>query len=242
MKKSKVHENFWIYGKHTCISALKNKNRKCIELLVVEKQDTDEIMQYAKSRNIKVKAVESKVFNSIFPQGVNHQSVALKVVPIANYLSVEDVAQNSAESSTIVILDQVTDTHNIGSILRTSACFNVDAVVLPYDNSPYENASIAKAACGSLDVVPLIYVVNIVNTIKILKSFNYWCYGFDCNSGEDIHILPKKRVVIFGSEDKGLRRLVKENCDQLLRIPISNNINSLNVSNAAAIALYAIRS
>jgi 23S rRNA (guanosine2251-2'-O)-methyltransferase len=153
------------------------------------------------------------------------------------------VAESSNDNSTIVILDQVTDTHNIGSILRTSACFNVNALVLPHNHSPGENASIAKAASGALDIVPLIYVTNILKTMQYLKKVGYWCYGFDCNAKENIDGIKsfeKKRVIIFGSEEKGIRRLVKENCDYLLKIPMSNAINSLNVSNAAAIGLYSM--
>lgn len=246
MKSQKTNENFWLYGRHTCISALKNKNRRCIELLVTEnfyKEHEKEIIECAKDKNIKAQIVENKIFDSILPKGVNHQGVALKVAPISNHLGIEEIAENSADSSTIVILDQVTDTHNIGSILRTSACFNVNALVLPRDHSPGENASIAKAASGALDIVPLIHVTNIVSTIKTLKDFGYWCYGFDCNAGEDINEIKsfgQKRVIILGSEEKGMRRLVKENCDYLLKIPISNTIGSLNVSNAAAIGLHSI--
>ncbi len=116
-------------------------------------------------------------------------------------------------------------------------------MVLPHNHSPSENASIAKAASGALDIVPLIYVTNIVKTMQYLKKVGYWCYGFDCNAKENIDEIKsfeKKRVIIFGSEEKGMRRLVKENCDYLLKIPMSNAINSLNVSNAAAIGLYSI--
>ncbi|OEY86703.1 23S rRNA (guanosine(2251)-2'-O)-methyltransferase RlmB [Wolbachia pipientis] len=239
----KSSQNFWLYGKHTCISALKNKNRQCLELLLSKnfyEQHTVEIEQYIKNRNIKVRTVENKAFDKILPKNVNHQCIALKVIPVSNYFSIEEVVKNSDDSSTIIILDQVTDTYNIGSILRTAACFNVDALILPYDYSPSENASIAKAASGALEIVPLIYVTNIVATMEILKNFGYWCYGFDCNTGTNLCALHKKRVIVFGSEVKGLRRLVKENCDQLLKIPISSNINSLNVSNAAAIGLYCI--
>lgn len=234
-------KSFWLYGKHTCVSALKNKNRQCIELLVTKssyKEYEKEIRQG--SRSIKVRLVESKVLNDILPKSVNHQGIALKVAPILHSLSIEEIAE---KSSTIVILDQVNDTHNIGSILRTSACFNVDAVVLPHNHSPSENASIAKAASGALDIVPLIYVTNIVKTMQYLKKVGYWCYGFDGNAEEsvdEIKSFEKKRVIIFGSEEKGMRRLVKENCDYLLKIPMSNVIDSLNVSNAAAIGLYSI--
>ncbi|WP_338406429.1 MULTISPECIES: 23S rRNA (guanosine(2251)-2'-O)-methyltransferase RlmB [unclassified Wolbachia] len=246
MKSSKTNENFWLYGKHTCMSALKNKNRRCIELLVTEnfyREHEKEIKQCANSKGIKVRLVENKILNDVLPKGANHQGIALKVAPILHNLSIEEIAESSNNSSTIVILDQVTDTHNIGSILRTSACFNVNALVLPHNHSPSENASIAKAASGALDIVPLIYVTNIVKTMQYLKKVGYWCYGFDCNTKENIDEIKsfeKKRVIIFGSEEKGVRRLVKENCDYLLKIPMSNAINSLNVSNAAAIGLYSI--
>ena len=246
MKSSKANENCWIYGKHTCISALRNKNRRCIELLVTEnfyREFEKEIKQCADSKGIKARLVENKMCNDVLPKGVNHQGIALKVTPIFHSLNIEEIAERSGENSTIVILDQITDTHNIGSILRTSACFNIDALVLPYHHSPSENASIAKTASGALDIVPLIYVTNIVKTMESLKKIGYWCYGFDCNAKENIDEIKnfgQKRVIVFGSEEKGMRRLVKENCDYLLKIPMSNVINSLNVSNAAAIGLYSI--
>ncbi|NUY39710.1 23S rRNA (guanosine(2251)-2'-O)-methyltransferase RlmB [Wolbachia endosymbiont of Litomosoides brasiliensis] len=246
MKSSKLNENFWLYGKHTCMSALKNKNRLCIELLVTEnfyREHKKEIRQCADSKGIKVQLVENKILNEVLSKSANHQGIALKVAPIFHSLSIEEIAESSSDSSTIVILDQVTDTHNIGSILRTSACFNVNALVLPYNHSPSENASIAKVASGTLDIVPLIYVTNIVKTMEYLKKVGYWCYGFDSNAKENIDKIKsfgKRIVIIFGSEEKGIRRLVKENCDHLLKIPMSNVTNSLNVSNAAAIGLYSI--
>jgi 23S rRNA (guanosine2251-2'-O)-methyltransferase len=246
VKSQKTNENFWLYGKYTCISALRNKNRRCIELLVTEnsyKEYEKEIRQYIDGKGIKAQLVENKTLNDVLSKGANHQGIALKVAPIIYNLSIEEIAESSNNSSTIVILDQVTDTHNIGSILRTSACFNVDSLVLPHDHSPSENASIAKAASGALDIVPLIHVTNIVKTMEYLKKVGYWCYGFDCNAKENIDEIKsfgEKRVIIFGSEEKGVRRLVKENCDYLLKIPMSNVIDSLNVSNAAAIGLYSV--
>ncbi|WP_025264190.1 23S rRNA (guanosine(2251)-2'-O)-methyltransferase RlmB [Wolbachia endosymbiont of Onchocerca volvulus] len=248
MKSLKVNESFWLYGKHTCMSALKNKNRQCIKLLITEsfyKEHEKEIRQCVDNKGIKFQLVENEIFNKILPKSANHQGISLKVVPILHSLSIEKITKNSSEISTIVILDQVTDTHNIGSILRTSACFNVDAAILSHNYSPSENASIAKAASGALDIIPLIYITNIVKTMKHLKKVGYWCYGFDSNAKEHINEIKRfweKRVVIFGSEEKGMRRLVKENCDYLLKIPMSNAIDSLNVSNAAAIVLYSIYS
>ncbi|MGL9733096.1 MAG: 23S rRNA (guanosine(2251)-2'-O)-methyltransferase RlmB [Wolbachia sp.] len=245
MKSLKANKNFWLYGKHACISALKNKNRQCMKLLTTEnfyKEHEKEIRQYIDCKGVKVQLVENKILNNILFKNTNHQGVALKVSPTLYNLSIEEIA-NSSDSSTIVILDQVTDTHNIGSILRTSACFNIDAMVLSYNHSPNGNASIAKAASGALDIVPLIHVTNIVKTMKYLKKVGYWCYGFDGDAKENVNWIKsfeKKIVIIFGSEEKGIRRLVRENCDYLIKIPMSNAIDSLNVSNAAAIGLYSI--
>lgn len=235
---------FWLYGKHICISALKNRNRLCYELLLSPtfyKQNYKEIKEYVEAKNVDVK-VETNKFNTIFTSHVNHQGIALKVAPLENP-QLQEITEKSKDKSTIVILDQVTDTYNVGSILRTSACFEVDALILTYKHSPHENASIAKAASGTLEITPLLYVTNIVTTIKFLKEQGYWCYGLDCSTSQNLHLINEfsaKKTIILGSEDKGLRRLVKENCDFLIKIPISPDINSLNVSNAAAIILYSV--
>lgn len=238
-------KQFWLYGKHICISALKNRNRLCYELLLSPtfyKQNYKEIKEYIEAKNVDIKVVEANKFNTIFASHVNHQGIALKVAPLDNP-QLQKIIEKSKDKSTIVILDQVTDTYNIGSILRTSACFEVDALVLTYKHSPYENASIAKAASGALEIIPLLHVTNIVQTIRLLKEQGYWCYGLDCHTSCNLYSIAKfhdKRIIIVGSEDKGLRRLVKENCDFLIKIPISPNTNSLNVSNAAAIVLHCI--
>ncbi|WP_339047453.1 23S rRNA (guanosine(2251)-2'-O)-methyltransferase RlmB [Candidatus Mesenet endosymbiont of Phosphuga atrata] len=236
-------KQFWLYGKHTCISALKNKNRLCYELLLSPafyKQNYKELEAYIAAKNVKV--AKTNKFNTILAPHANHQGIALKVAPLKNF-ELQETIEKSTNKSTILILDQITDTYNIGSILRTSACFEVDALILTYKHSPCENASIAKAASGTLEITPLLYVTNIVKTIKLLKEQGYWCYGLDCHASQNLDSISKfydKRIIIVGSEDKGLRRLVKENCDFLIKIPISSNIDSLNVSNAAAIVLYSI--
>ncbi|WP_339045597.1 23S rRNA (guanosine(2251)-2'-O)-methyltransferase RlmB [Candidatus Mesenet endosymbiont of Agriotes lineatus] len=236
-------KQFWLYGKHTCISALKNKNRLCYELLLSPtfyKQNYKELRDYIEAKNVKV--IETNKFNTILASHVNHQGIALKVAPLKNF-ELQEIIEKSTNKSTVLILDQITDTYNIGSILRTSACFGMDALILTYKHSPCENASIAKAASGTLEITPLLYVTNIVKTIKLLKEQGYWCYGLDCHASQNLDSISKfydKRIIIVGSEDKGLRRLVKENCDFLIKIPISPNIDSLNVSNAAAIVLYSI--
>ncbi|WFW29962.1 MAG: 23S rRNA (guanosine(2251)-2'-O)-methyltransferase RlmB [Wolbachia endosymbiont of Menacanthus eurysternus] len=239
-------KSFWLYGKHTCISALKNKNRRCLKLLMTHnfyKRNKKEIDQYINKKNVEAELIRNKVLDNTLPIYVNHQGIALKVLPIFQNLNIENIA-NSNNNSTLVILDQITDINNIGSILRTSVCFNVDAIVLPCNHSPNENASIAKVASGALDMIPLIRVTNIVKTMKYLKKLGYWCYGFDNSTTKkyinEINNFEKKIAIIFGSEEKGMRQLVKKSCDYLVKIPISNTINSLNISNAVAIGLFYI--
>lgn len=127
------------------MSALKNKNRRCIELLVTEnfyREHEKEIRQCVNSKGIKVRLVENKILTDVSSKGANHQGIALNVAPILYNLSIEEVAESSNDSSTIVILDQVTDTHNIGSILRTSACFNVNALVLMAKMHPLQKQQV----------------------------------------------------------------------------------------------------
>ncbi|CAI28084.1 Hypothetical tRNA/rRNA methyltransferase [Ehrlichia ruminantium str. Gardel] len=243
MTKKKI----WIYGKHPCVAALQNINRKCHELLVTENfikhnNGIQKIRELSKQKNIYPKQVNINTINSVLPPNSNHQGIALQV-SIVDTVSIEDVLSNiPTEISTIILLDQVTDVYNVGSIIRSAVCFNVHAVILPYYNSPSENCGMSKTSSGAIDMIPIVYVVNISNAIHTLKKAGYWCYGFDAKQGEPLHKikLDNKRLVIFGSENKGLRTLTKENCDFLLKIATSERIDSLNVSNAAAIALYSI--
>ena len=243
MDKSKI----WIYGKHPCIAALQNANRKCHELLITENfakhnDEMSRISELCKKKNIYPKQVNLNSINSVLPHNSNHQGIALKV-SIINSISIEDVLLNvHTETSTIILLDQITDVHNVGSIIRSAVCFNVDAIILPYHNSPSENCGMSKTSSGAIDMIPVIYAVNIVNTIKLLKKSGYWCYGFDAQEGEFFHKIKidNKRLIIFGSEGKGMRKLTKENCDFLIKIAMSEKFDSLNVSNAAAVALYSI--
>jgi 23S rRNA (guanosine2251-2'-O)-methyltransferase len=142
----------------------------------------------------------------------------------------------------IVILDQISDPHNVGAIMRTAAAFNAAAIIIAKNNAPDESANIAKIACGTMEITPIIKVVNITKTMEQIKEYGYWCIGLDGHAKQSISSsnLPDKLALVLGSEGKGIRKLVKQTCDLLVTIPMNPNVESLNVSNAAAISLYEI--
>jgi len=178
---------------------------------------------------------DKKFFNHILGE-VNHQGIAAEVSPL-NHTTYNSILEKA--SATILILDQITDPHNVGAILRNAAAFGVDCIIMPIDNSPEESGIIAKTSAGAIEVTPLIYVTNLVSFIKEAKSKGFWCYGADGEAKISAiqEKYPSKRIIIMGSEGKGMRKLVRDNCDVLIKIPTNGKIESLNVSCAAAIIL-----
>jgi len=163
-----------------------------------------------------------------------------KLVPEINELHSKEMLK----SDIIVMLDQVTDPHNIGSIMRSCSLFNCNSIIVSNDNAPDITATMAKAASGALEVINYISVVNLSRAIIQFKKNNYWIYGLDSNEkmkNKNLD-LPSRCVLVFGSEGKGLRNLTKKECDELVSIPIKKNddynIDSLNVANACSITLY----
>ncbi len=240
MKKSKKifttnHKKpdiFYIYGKHAVLAALNNPLRKK-NILYISHKNSEFVKDY--SQILPIKVISSAEFDSILPLDSLHQGFALEVHPLSEP-KLEKLIPTDA--SLIVILDQVTDPHNVGAILRSAAAFGVTAVINSFHNSPAENAIIAKVACGALDITPYIRVTNISTTLELLKKHGFWCFGLDGHTNEYFpNDIPTKTCIILGSEDKGIRRLVRVNCDALYKIKISPQMESLNVSTTAAIAM-----
>ena len=233
-----------IYGSHAVYAALQNPSRTHQKLFVSQNQREN------MDKNIKklipdVNELHSKEMFKMFGNDSVHQGIVLRTSKLLQP-KLEEILLKTKElkSDIIIMLDQVTDPNNIGSIMRSCALFNCKSIIVSNDNAPDINANMAKAASGALEKVNYISVVNLSRAIIQLKKNNYWIYGLDSNKkfdGEKLEI-PSKCVLIFGSEGKGLRNLTKKECDGIISIPMKvskeYNIDSLNVSNACSIALY----
>ncbi|TAL01326.1 MAG: RNA methyltransferase, partial [Rhodospirillaceae bacterium] len=175
-----------------------------------------------------------------FGAGAVHQGIAVLAHPLEPDLAdVLDHAEPLTQAC-IVVLDQVTDPHNVGAILRSAAAFGAIAVLAPDRGAPDESGAMAKSASGALDAIPYIKGVNLVRLLEQLKEHRFWLVGLDAAAKAELADvdLTGRVALVVGAEGEGLRRLVGETCDHMARLPISEAMESLNVSNAAAVALY----
>ena len=231
----------WIYGRHAVQAALNNPDRG-VESLLATKNATNDlsiptgIMQTIASPND---------LESVVPRDAVHQGCAVKVKPL-EACHINDLAPNEkVPAPLVIVLDQVTDPHNVGAVARSAAAFGVSAIILPDRKAAPESGAMAKTACGGLEFVPIIRTVNLVQTLGQLKAMGYWTLGFDSNSVQTLeyvadNLYDTPTVIVVGSEGYGLRHLTREHCDHVARIPMTPFMESLNVSNATAIALYAL--
>lgn len=239
-KKRNAPSQLLIYGKHPVIAALNNPRRNCINLYTT-KSIWQELQQIIPNLKVTPHLLESHEIEMMLPIGSNHQNIILEAAPLKT-LDLEDIIEQDSSKTTscLVILDQITDPHNVGAIIRSAAAFSASAIILPDNNSPKENSTIVKCAAGATETVPMIYVTNLANCIKSLKKEGYWIIGLDGHTNTELNssIFSEKVVIVMGSEDTGMRKLTRDNCDYIVKIPMSSNLESLNVSNAAAITLY----
>ena len=225
-----------LYGIHAVKAALENPRRKVLRVFLT-KEHEKEFAKFFKKYNIQTK--QRRELDKILPEGSVHQGIIADVDPLP-YAHLEDILRQDDENATIAILDQVTDPHNVGAIIRSCAAFGITALVTTKDHAPQISGLVAKIACGGLEHLKLVEVVNLKRAIEDMKESGFWVYGLD-ERGDDIRQtdFSGKTGLVFGAEGKGLRRLTKESCDGLLRLPTQPPIGSLNVSNAVAVTLYA---
>ncbi|MDX1739307.1 MAG: 23S rRNA (guanosine(2251)-2'-O)-methyltransferase RlmB, partial [Alphaproteobacteria bacterium] len=237
---SEKNSQVWLYGTHPVTAALNNDQRH-FEVLALTSNALEEMYDLIAKRDIPYMKVSRDDLSAHFGEDALHQGIAA-LVKRQPPVDIEDILENGKSDSVVLILDQVTDPHNVGAILRSAAIFGADAVILPDRNAPEESAVLAKTASGALEEVPLVYVGNLARAIEKLQEAGYWTVGFAGESDTELQeiALDGKIALVMGAEGPGMRRLTREKCDSIVRIPMAdNNVGSLNVSNAAAVALYA---
>jgi 23S rRNA (guanosine2251-2'-O)-methyltransferase len=226
----------WLYGRHPVLAALANPERR-IERLIATKDVAERHGEAFAGKSIQILAREEMAQR--LPAGAVHQGLAALVAPLEDAM-LEDVLARCDDNALILALDQVTDPHNVGAILRSAAAFGAAGLVVTERHAPADTGVLAKAASGGLEIVPLVRAVNLARTLEQLKDAGFWLYGLDERGDAAIGTLDLKgRVcIVLGAEGEGLRRLTAEKCDRLVTIPTNAALASLNVSNAASIALY----
>ena len=231
-----------IYGLHSVRAALLNKKRINDELITTENHKILEKKYQYKIKKIKI--LKSQDFKKNYGGEHTTQGIVLKTQELERPSLIDFVKKEDKEKkSVILVLDQITDPQNIGAIMRSCALFNCRGIIVSKDNAPDLTPSLLKAASGAAELVNYFKVTNIKRSLSELKKFGYWIYGFDSSKGANSNLsYTKKSVLVFGSEGKGIRELVKKQCDEILKLNTKSNlefqIDSLNVSNATAIALY----
>lgn len=234
----------WIYGQHAVEAALQNPDRNCLELYGLHENALTTLQPFTKNHpRLKAHVLDRQKMQALVGEDAVHQGVALKASLLPEYF-IEMVLEDPDPHSLCLILDQVTDPHNLGAILRNAAAFGVKAVIIPERNSPSAaSAVVAKVASGALEKVPVIRVVNLVRTMEELQQAGFWCMGLAEEGTKNLQAqdLTGRLVVAMGAEGDGLRRLTKDTCDFLLRLPTASNFSTLNVASATAVSLYEVR-
>ncbi|MEI8320758.1 MAG: 23S rRNA (guanosine(2251)-2'-O)-methyltransferase RlmB [Alphaproteobacteria bacterium] len=228
-----------IYGTHAVLAALNNSRRDHKRLWLTEKS------QGAFSKflsHVPYKITDDKTLATMISKGAVHQGVVLETSALED-LSLEDIVDSLGEEACVVVLDQVTDPQNLGAILRSCAAFQVDALIVPEHHSPDFEGTIAKVASGALEQVPVLRVMNLSRALEFLKGHNFWCYGF-AEEGKNVlgtYEISGRVALLFGAEGEGLRRLTKENCDVLIKLPTSKKFTTLNVAQTVSIAVFQVQ-
>jgi len=231
---------YFLYGNHAVEAALKNGSRSCIRL-IAEGRDHTSLISLARGRSIPFEAGEPSKAAGLRGDDAVHQGVALEVEPLPG-IDLQSLKPAKGQRNLIIILDQVTDPHNVGAIFRSAAAFGVRAIVTPDRHTAPETGVLGKAASGALDIVPWVRVTNLGRALHDLFEMEYWRLGLDADAKKTIADvdLGENIALVLGAEGKGMRRMTAEHCDLLAKIPMPGKIDSLNVSNAAAVALYAL--
>ncbi len=243
----------WLFGAHAVLAALANPERQCHRLLLTpeaSERHGERIRAGSETGPaVAPERAERARIDQVLPAGAVHQGLAVLAAPLMQpaldeILAVCSFRAAAGQRKVIVVLDQVTDPHNVGAILRSAAAFGAAAVVAPARHAAPETGTLAKAASGALEIVPYVAVANLARALEDMKRAGFWSLGL---AGEAERTLAEadpggSLALVLGAEGAGLRRLTREHCDLVARLPTRPPVDSLNVSNAVAVALYDVMS
>lgn len=228
----------WLYGHHAVAAAIANPSRKMLRLMGTTEalaKMTEDVGALGQARPCSRREIDAVVGDDAVHQGIAMLTRALE----HNLTDVLELT-SSNPNACLVVLDQVTDPHNVGAILRSAAAFGASAVIAPDRHAADESGAMAKSASGALDKIAYVKSTNLVRALEEIKEHQFWLVGLDADAPQVLGQLKLggRIALVVGAEGEGLRRLVRETCDHVARLPMAGDMESLNVSNAAAIALY----
>jgi 23S rRNA (guanosine2251-2'-O)-methyltransferase len=232
----------WIYGFHAIRARLRAAPDSVRELWMdAERRDARarDLIAVAEGQGIAVRQVEGARLDKMVG-GARHQGVVAKVEPVSMARTLDEVMEGIEGAPLIVVLDGVTDPHNLGAVLRSADAFGAHAVIAPKDKAVGLNATVEKVACGAAETVPYLMVTNLARSLDELKEHRVWTVAADASADKTIDRIDAKAGIawVLGAEGAGLRQLTRKTCDEAARIPIGGSVESLNVSVSAAICLY----
>ena len=236
--------SFFIVGKHAVIEALKNPNRKVIRIFLTEESKKNINKENQKNnllKDIKIHyKTKKELDNYSGNENILHQGYVAEIEHIEG-LSLKEFIKNK-KSLTLACLNEVSDPRNIGSIIRSAVSFNIDGIIVKDRHFPDESKLMYKSSSGSMEYINIFKVSNINTTLKFLREKNFWVYGFDSKSKKDFTEIEWKgnNILLFGSEGFGIKKHTEKYTDFSVKIEINQKIESLNISNSAAIAFHTI--
>lgn len=231
-------EGVWLFGHHAVAAALANPARRLRRLLTTRGAEAELAERFSPPWRIAPEIVERERLDKMLGHDAIHQGAALLVEPL-NPPPLAHLLEHS--SGPVLVLDQVTDPRNVGAILRSAAAFGAAAVIVQDRHAPPETGVLARAASGALETVPVVREVNLSRALQLLKDGGLWVVGLEADGQVTLAqsgLIGRRVALVLGAEGEGLRRLTREGCDELVRLPIRPAMESLNVSAAAAVALY----
>lgn len=236
----------FIHGFHAIIAKLRHQPDAIQEIFIdAERHDARarDLIRHAELHSVRVVPVDAKRLEGMAGGGMRHQGVVARVSGESRHVTLDDVLDTLEEPAFLLVLDGVQDPHNLGACLRVADAVGAHAVIAPKDRAVGLTQTAIKVASGAAESVPYVTVTNLARTLRELRERNIWVIGTDATATENLHAAqwPVATAWVLGAEGDGMRRLTRENCDQLVTIPMMGSVQSLNVSVAAGVCLYEAR-